>query len=560
MKAAKENNQTHTTPLLDSYNCLKKILFKNQYVYYNLLLNELGNPKRASLITTIQRDLKKLYQNQPLPEETRALFYALVTGYWSLFTVDDLFKDAKFRSVFQDSEYPPLKGEIVSYNRENKSKILNGIRELPEVWRNTYSINTAVHRKKYCNELAWLLQFYIVFTGLTNESVPLEQLKGYNKDKSYVPQYYEYFSLPPKSWEKINQQLQKSTPISSLWELAEFLYETLLLQTKDNLGLARKQTLNRIKALGIHSEDIPSGIPKAERSQTPKPTKARSNENTLPSFSKQNDFYWNYIDCYGEKTIDRFNLLKMYAKRNLFCAKELGAIYYYGDTYYNSHEPVYIKRDYDKSMYYFSLCLQAPSVCPSGCWSVGDMLLQKKYIISPRETNPYLRDLYEKFGDNSMLQAKYVFELCGTYGSAKNSLAKIYREWGKDAYNAGDKTNAVAYYVAFLNHAKEATQYGWLYGYNLLYDFVNSHIYEELLPQLEQHRNFIRIEKISMLEEAANMGNPWAKEKLALEYLNPPYSNQKEYIRMAHSLFVEAFSDGQKPSGEYLLSRFFNYL
>ena len=54
------------------------------------------------------------------------------------------------------------------------------------------------------------------------------------------------------------------------------------------------------------------------------------------SLMAQWEKYQTYINCYGARTIDKFNALVENAKDNVYCACELGDIYYYGYTFYSS--------------------------------------------------------------------------------------------------------------------------------------------------------------------------------------------------------------------------------
>ena len=216
------------------------------------------------------------------------------------------------------------------------------------------------------------------------------------------------------------------------------------------------------------------------------------------SLMAQWEKYQTYINCYGARTIDKFNALVENAKDNVYCACELGDIYYYGYTFYSSgkNNPVEIPQNFRMAFKYYSRCTHEPNLIQGACWSAGYILHKKLFGTSGPDLD----------------RAEQLYKRCGEFPPALNSLGQIEKEKGDRIYlgknyeqlTAAEKRAVKTHYTRFINYSYTACTREWLYAYNALYDFYYHEVYKPVRDDLSTGKGYRDIDPISMLRLAAN--------------------------------------------------------
>lgn len=519
------------SPLSIAYSTLSPCLFKNQSMFYNMMF---GFILHQDLIPALSEDIKNIYSDSiPFNIDTMKKFYAISTDCCSLTEFKSYSSTNEFKSAFEHKPVPLFSGVIVSHNREVKNKTINGHsgRNIPGIWLERYDKNGDT-KSEYCNYTAWVLQYYYIILKNSNGAIRAQK----NIPENVInDNYTEYYSFSAEDKKKI--ECSTGITINSFLDLAKYIHTSIQEQVSYNLKIglyATSDTSNKSKKGSLHRAK------------------------TLEADLRQ---YHDYIYCYGAKNIDRFNALKRQAQTNTFCANELGSIYYYGETFYNCGNAYEIKKDYAIAAEYYNLCITDELVNPSGCWSLGYMILEGEYI--------------PKNGDR-IEQARNLFERCGKYGPAKNSLAKIERELGDNCYKEymdlytmkphkrksdysikleTAKKEAVEHYIKALNMARDAANYGWLYSYNVIYDILSSQAIKMLHDDIIAHPDYEEMDKIELLRHAANMKSSWSMDKLACEIMSKDNVSEEER-KEAHTLLVEAAKQNYPKALDHLNSLF----
>lgn len=519
------------SPLAEAYSALSPTLFKNQPVFYNIIF---GFDMFQEFIPHLICDLRNLYTDSiPFDLETKKKFYSLATDCCNPSEFKHYVDSAEFKNAFEHKPTPIFSGEFIGKNRGTKNKTINGTgdRHIPKFWIEKYDKND-VTKSLYYNYIAWVLQYYYIVLKDTGNNL---NVQTNTPEKTINDNYTEYFSLNKEDQAKISRSTGIS--INSFRDIAKYIHGAIQNQCSYNL---------KIGLYANYSETNDNHF-------STKPAKR--------NLEHERQFYHTYVDCYGNKSIDRFHTLKRYASTNTFCACELGAIYYYGETFFNDPNTYVINADKDIAAEYFKMCVCDDIINPSGCWSLGYMILDGSHMANV---------------ENRIELATELFERCGKYGPAKNSLAKIEREKGDICYKEcietenklkkrktekllslldAQKKEAVNHYVKAINLALEATNYGWLYSYNLIYHILSSPAINMLHEDLISHPEYIEIDRLAMLQKAADMKNSWAMDKLACEIMQQE-SVSEEDRKKAHSLLIEAAKMNYSRALEHLSTLF----
>lgn len=492
------------SPLMSTYIKLKGILFNNQNIFFNIIFGFIQNQK---LVDNLKSALKNYHQNEtPFIDDTSKKFYCVVTDCCPLnnfknFSETDLFNIAYEKKL--------LKGKIANHSRALKNKIINntGDRNIPYYWTQQYLYSTQ-KQNEYCSYIAWILQYYYIFTHNLNY-IRNNILDTFNTD------YIEYFSLCEDDAKKIktNLNIDKVT----FFAIAQYICEMIVSQCD-------MQTLSKAEE---NNECLSS----------------KSNLNVL---KKHHDFYEEEIATYGRLSIDRYNLLEKNAKTNVYCARELGSIFYYGQTFYSGNDALKISPDKTKAAYYYQLCKTDNCVHPGGCWALGDMVLKGEFNVPNNDERDY---------------AKKLFKLCGDYAPAQNSIAKIEKSIGDDYFSQYKAipldsptdlaAKIITHYTSAINYAKLAADNNWVYAYNLLYTIITSPVVSTFYNELSKKTSYTTIPPLDLLRKSAHMKNAWAMDKLACELLDNKNRTSND-INEALNLLNEAASQNLSKASAHL--------
>lgn len=512
------------TPLSRAYNALKPCLFKNQYVFYNIMFNFLIH---GDVVAGLPNQINSKYiDDMPFDDDIMKKFYVLITDCCPYPKMKDFITKAEFKMFYEKKPVPAFSGRIVEKNREYKNQTITGYktRNIPVDWLDRYDKNGST-KLEYCTNIAWIIQFYYIILKSPNNITKAPKNIPVN---AVTDSYTEYYSLTDEDRKKL--EASTGITINSFIDIAKYIHSAIQDQVSYNKGIGYYAIVDN------HAEVSPA---------------KRTSESELKEYNNQ-------IACYGRKNIDRLNVLKRYAASNTLCANELGSIYYFGDTFYSTHEPFIVEKDLVLAAHYYTYCITADIVNPSGCWSLGYMILKGEYSIPDRERLESARELFEK---------------CGEYGPAKNSIAKIERELADNDHkkynellNSKNKKNeaelyklkqsAVEHYVNALNLARIATNYGWLYSYNLIYDILSSNEFAYFHDEIIKHPEYVEMDRIDMLRHAADMENSWSMVTLALELMKDGSNVTEEAKQEAHKLLVKAAKCNYKRALDYLETLF----
>lgn len=500
------------TPLNSMYNIIKNHLsIHNKPHFCNLLFSFIEN---WELIPLLSSSLQNIHMGNRSDFETDVKFYILATdSAANIMSTETFLKNPANKTAFVNRDF----SESTIPKKDVKNHIINGTKDhdIPKVWKNQYELNSD-SKLEYCINLAWILQYhYVVFSK--KKLIPNAITIEYNEN------YTEYFSLPQSATNEIS--VKTGLNVRTFLDIAKLLHSSIREQISYNLRLGLYTIPDTTTATSDVDYDSLFDIDK-------KKAKYKS--------IKQQDFYNLYVDAYGKKKIDRYNALLRYADTNAYCAYELGTIYYYGDTFYNVNNPYEIKENKELAAKYYRKCITKDFIVPQGAWSLGYMVLEGECNI-PEEDRVKI--------------ARKIFECCGKFGPAKNSLAKIEFKFARedfakyiDLYNNHPKdnsalqeyrTSAVEHYINALNLAKEGTDCGWVYSYNLIYDILSSDAVAHLYDYISSHPRYITLDRIEMIKTAAQLKSSWAMDKLAWEILNKENVTDEDRHE-AHVLLVEA--------------------
>lgn len=470
------------TPLLEINFLIKKRLWKNQSVFYNLLFqNDLE--KIRELVEKIKIQLKELYENEAdiktiLDSECAEKFYRYVQNVYD----NQKIKQGNIKKL--------KRCEWDSNDKSNVNKVMNGSRSIPREWREKYGEYDGNYREYVCTR-AWTLQYMFVFVCInTGDEIFKKTSENISENTETSQDYTEYFTFDDNVWEEITKEMKGKIyhigrEIKSFKDLSELIYKAIVMQCKSDQWVPRGT---------INLSDNKDTVRKR-------------------NLIKEREEYEKIIDCYGAKSLDRYNSLKRNAKNNLYCAYMLGVIYYFGEIFYSggTREVVEIDKDYKKAVYYFEKCSNPPYIVPEACWSLGYMILNRKTEVEEEKRE----ELAEEY-----------FSRCKDYGPAENSLALLYKERGDNIYkrtkwseNETLKREMVEYYIKFINQAHNASIGGWVYAKNVLYSFYSKPEYKELHKLLGSEERYIECDATRLLKESADMGNVWPMDRLACYYI-----------------------------------------
>jgi len=300
------------TSLSKIYEALKKTLFSNQVIFYNLLFvitRDCEDSFFTELVLNIEHFFSNMDLNSFINSAVSKNFYRRL-----LCSVDE---------VAIESNYPSLKSNDINTDtaRSDVSQAMKkkGANAIPKYWRDTYLNNNK--RNLYKDNLDIILKYYIIMYHY--DKIDLSKSSGLNN-----------LTLQDKIW----NQISKNASISDFSLAAINTFEQL-----------ENAIINRIYI--------------------------QCSQNTQNHLHAQWDFYQSHIECYGDRNIDKYYVLEQYAYENVYCAYELADIYYFGAEF-SSGEPGdkwKIEQNYEIAAKYFHQCSIEPNIIVPACWSLGYM-------------------------------------------------------------------------------------------------------------------------------------------------------------------------------------------
>ncbi len=456
--------------------------------------------------------------------------------------------EADYLQSFFALNYPSLNvhGAPTCQDKSNKTGIISGTRPIERGWKKAFvperineadnPLYTRTMTYAYTTPLAWILQFYSVFTQKDIVKNETPQCALYDQN------YIEFFSLSPESLHRLNQTLadilsprewsdldlnpNKGNGIKTFMDLANVILSVILAQVDSEYKL----TVSEIKKW--------------------KKKYMRKEKIFLPD--EQRDYNEN-IAIYDFSSIDYFNCLVRNAPTNIFAAQALGELYYNGSSYNISGAEYRLSRDPIIALKYFFMCFTENYIHPPAAWNIAVII--RKYLT-----------VAEKDADiRTELMLSYL-ELCKDYSPALLEQAYIYWRRGdklflqnqKPVFPKDQKKRAeiLHNYSRFFQFAYESYKKGWFYSGNAMALFLTDPDYTKLLPQLPIIQE-LQLTAEGLYKYSAGLNNPWSMVKLARLYMNDGKTAKdtekakeaKELLEKAHNLHYGVAS--------YYLAEFF---
>ncbi len=534
-----KNREQKKTPLRKLVNILvANEIFPNQNVFYNCVFRmDITDNNDKSI-------LKNSYYSNSLLKEIKESLSAANTKGAPIIDYDHPDNNAFVKKFYQfatgnfEVELEPdcLFIGKSSENAANIANYINGKRSIEKKWIERFGDQTdrSVIRRYFCEPLSLIMQYLISLDVSKSNRLIIKNDISKIKETNPWESYIEFFSLQDSVQEKIKKELK-----------GEDIYPYDILKAESNLTILNIAYVI-YAAINEQSSNGDKNLQRVVKSE-----KAPLKQRTLVD---DYEFYVNYVNCYGYKTTDRFNMLRKYAESNVYCANELGAIYYYGDKFYAVNDELIIEQDFDKAVEFYSLCIEEPLIVNNACWSLGYMALHGKYpLIDAMDI-----DRYQWASD--------LFRRCSPdYAPAMNSLGLVELYYANDLRKNRTKSElddselkqVLRHYEEFIKYTYKAAQKGLVNGYNAIAGFLLRKENEEFIP-LIRAISANNIELIPMLEASANMDNVWALDQLANVYYRGE-TNESKMTRLvkARQLLERAHNQGYAWSAYHLAIYFF---
>ena len=506
-------------------------LFHNQDVFFNCIFNisedeESGRYYSDDILTFIRKFLfAEDYELEKNDVDLLNILYASIIGYIG---------NEKIKKI-NDMSFT-IRGDANS--KSKTSKVVKGFQKIPSNWRDYFGLEKNdisniqnKYRTHFVEPLSLLIQFVIKRTRndiIKKEDLPYDSL---SKDSCV-----NYYSLDITIWEKIVNSLKKSDLLfdlnkdtiindvsKSFYYISYVIFRTVLLQAYPDNDFTQPKISNK-------------------------------NGQTLDEQKRE---YEELIDIYGYKTIDRFHMLKKYSKekKNIYCASELGKIYYYGDTFSAERCIFKIEKDEEKSEECYRLCTEKSyskslHIIRHANWSLGLMILDGKSHFYP----PHDYETAEKF-----------FTECGDYPPALHSLGKLYKQKGTDEIEELMKSGKLSgkyatldthdgivnMFEKYIEFTYEAASAGYIPSYNSLASFLGSKKGSlGLVRKSSKIKSMLKdknITRLHCLELSAENENPWGLDQLGNYYYdlydsNENYAEKGEYKQKAYDNYKKAYN------------------
>lgn len=525
------------TPLSKLYLILEKYhLFPNQDVFMNSLFYS------DSLIE------KKYY-----PEKEILHIRKFLNSDFELYLAssEDLTIYKKLIGSLRLEEMPSHMTFIIdptSNKKTKNSKILNNIQKIPNEWRTQFGLQKNLletvqnkFRKQFVEPLSLILQYIVL-----NYNSELVNKEKYQYEDALIDSFVSFYSIKQQIWFELIEDLYENGFLyeknkeayfneisNSFYWLSYIIFKTILLQSD-----------------GAKSNDFVS----------PYISEKKYN------FEEQKKEYDEIINIYGYKTIDRFHMLKKYSESNIYCACELGKIYYYGDIFSAERCKFEIEKDIKKAEDCYRLCINKPieNTNPAkryAYWSLGLMILDGK----------------SSYYENNYIIAKEFFNNCGNYAPALHSIGKIYYMKGEKMLNEkmsqgkhcgkymrldpNEDKEIIDSFYNYINYTYQAAKLDYILSYNSLYSFMEKDFFSSVRSTDKIYTlldTTLKINPYELLKKSADRKNPWALDKLGNLYYNKHFSDiDRENQRyLAYKCYLEAFQQDYSWSAFHLIIYF----
>lgn len=430
----------------------------------------------------------------------------------------------------------PFSGTSVNSSAGNISKIINHKREIEPKWVKRFGPDKdrTQARRYFCEPLSLIMQYLILLDSKADSTVEKKDISMIMNSSVYES-YYDFYVLK----EDIQRKLIDTIKVAGLYP-SDMSNDITSLDFRD---------IARIIYITIQKQ-----CPKLDNKNLINKTINKDNKPHSRSLKSDYEFYVNNVNCYGYKTSDRFNMLKKYADSNVYCANELGAIYYYGDKFYSVHDEFIIEQDYRLAETYYYFCSKEPMVINNACWSLGYMVLHDKCPM----INAANRNKYE--------YAANLFKKCDSdYPPALNSLGLIELHYGNELRNcrcleeidSNTLKKILTHYNNFINYSYKAAKKGLTNGYNAIAGFLLREENTAFIPLIKSIK-LNKIELLPMLEASADMNNVWALDQLAnIYYRMGVEENEIIQLHKAKELLENAHNQGYSWSTYHLAIYFY---
>ncbi|MBE5926841.1 MAG: hypothetical protein E7270_07765 [Lachnospiraceae bacterium] len=488
--------------------CSKKDygIFRNQTEMYQLLVTFTAN-KMTIIDNRIARDVDELIEQIKLylcdMYELRKNNRKFEKDYSDLhrYIFENIYNiklDSKkdiFKSDYMDNNISYLKKyetDIANLKSNISKSINNSNRTISHSWFTEY--------RKYendctllINRMFWLIQYYVVYYMSNKELLILSEEEKREDNRGY-------FGLKVETNQLIINQLKNQC----------YNYSSLI-----NISNAESLDINKLSRIILDVLVAHYNCVKKHEIITAYNSEYKKIAPIVP-----NDIQWKefitYVDAYGDKTLDRFNMLKKYANKNSLAANELGNLHFYGETFiFGGNNKYILNPDYQKAISYYKMSIyNSNPPLPVACWSLA-------YIFS---------EGYNSGLDKEDIElAKKYYTLAGKYPPAYCGLAKIQLKEIEEEYillngknDSEEYRMLVKNFVKALELAGQAADMEWFYGNNIIADFIQKHINDEKLINDIKERIVLTtefdIEK--QLSIACKYDNPWAINALAKYYIS----------------------------------------
>ena len=416
----------------------------------------------------------------------------------------------------------------------NISNRINGKKPIEKRWLEKFENQTdrSKIRRTFCEPLSLIIQYLINLDMDHAELIVKKSDISHDKTENPWRTYIEFYTLR----DSVQMQLKNDLIDANL-------YPQYIHKKGDSIRIL---DIAYIIYMAIQTQVLND---KEKLIKIVKSEKAPAKQRTLID---DYEFYINNVNCYGYKTSDRFNMLKRYASSNVYCANELGAIYYYGDVFYAVNDELIIEQDYEKAEHYYSLCIEEPLIVNNACWSLGYMVLHGKCpIIDAMNTDRYQ-------------YASELFKRCTPdYSPALNSLGLIELYYANDLRKNRKKAELgrneleqlLHHYESFIDYSYRAAKNGFVNGCNAIAGFLLRNENEEFIPLIKTISNN-NIKLIPLLKFSAEMDNVWALDQLANVYYSGKYNDSEipHYvaIKKAKEFLERAYNQGYAWSAYHL--------
>ena len=385
--------------------------------------------------------------------------------------------------------------------KSSVSQILNGKRKASFQWLKAYQSccknRTRPDISVIVLRIFWMLQYFMVFYGRKQY---LLVNAGFFADESV--DFCEVYKMEWNMQKKLLNGLKREfgDSISNIQNINDKYFNfQILARVIFDVIYMHYQNFNHTKLERLNHDDIP--------------LYEQSEKVRLKIENDQREFE-NYVKIYDATTIDRFHICESFSDTNCVAANELGNLYFSGAVLKAQELTTFqINPNYPQAYEYYvkSIQLSQGQYAPA-CWNAG-------VIIS---------EYYDGFFPTKEMAQKKAMEyyrMAKNYPPAYNSMAKLMLK----KYMTDYKDNKISMADMergcgeALKLAYMAGEEGWLYGYNVIANFIirnrKEMNWKETQENIWHHAEFTaQMDLFFFLKKAAKFQNLWAMYQMAVHY------------------------------------------